>query len=91
MLTENLLKLFLCSIIKLTKITKVSVFFFSLLQIHFLNLVRLRQILDLDFCHWNLNNLTAHDPSKISLLQAYVTQENYGKRRLLETFLNSPT
>ena len=91
MLTENLLKLFLCSIIKLTKIRKVSVFFFSLLQIHFLNLVRLRQILDLDFCHWNLNNLTAHDPIKISLLQAYITQQNYGKRRLLETFLNSPT
>ena len=90
MLTKNLLKLFLCSIIKLTKITKVSVFFFSLLQIHFLNLVRLRQILDLDFCHWNLNNLTAHDPIKFSLLQAYITQHNYGIRSLLETFLNSP-
>ena len=90
MLTKNLLKLYLCSIIKLTKITKVSVFFFSLSQIHFLNLVRLRQILGLHFCHWNLNNLTAHDPIKISLLQGYVTQHNYGIRRLLETFLNSP-
>ena len=27
----------------------------------------------LTFCHWNLNGLTAHDSTKISLLQAYIT------------------
>ena len=29
------------------------------------------------FCHWNLNRLTAHDSTKISLLEAYITQPNY--------------
>ena len=33
--------------------------------------------LSLTFCHWNLNGLTAHDSTKISLLQAYITQRNY--------------
>ena len=33
--------------------------------------------LSLTFCHWNLNGHTAHDSSKISLLQAYITQHNY--------------
>ena len=27
----------------------------------------------LTFCHWNLNEITAHDSTKISLLQAYIT------------------
>ena len=27
----------------------------------------------LTFCHWNLHGLTAHDSTKISLLQAYIT------------------
>ena len=30
------------------------------------------------FCHWNLNGLTDHDSTKISLLQAYITQHIYG-------------
>ena len=29
------------------------------------------------FCHCNLNGLTAHDSTKISLLQVYITQHNY--------------
>ena len=41
------------------------------------------------FCHWNLNELTAHDSSKISLLQAYIIQHNYGIICLAETFRNS--
>ena len=45
--------------------------------------------LSLTFCHWNLNCLTPHDSIKILLLQAYVTQHNYGKLGLSETFLNS--
>ena len=43
----------------------------------------------LTFCHWNLNGLTAHDSTKISLLQAYITQHNYDIICLTETFLNS--
>ena len=43
----------------------------------------------LAFCHWNLNRLTAHDSTKISLLQVYVTQHNYDIICLTETFLNS--
>ena len=31
----------------------------------------------LTFCHLNLNGLTAHDSTKISLLQMYITQQNY--------------
>ena len=45
--------------------------------------------LSLIFCHWNLNGLTAHDSTKISLLQAYITQHNYGIICLTETSLNS--
>ena len=41
------------------------------------------------FCHWNLNGRTAHDSIEISLLQAHVTQYNYGIICLLESFLNS--
>ena len=42
----------------------------------------------LTFCHWNLNGLTAYDSTKISLLQAYIIQHNYGIICLAETFLN---
>ena len=43
----------------------------------------------LTFCHLNLNRLAAHDSTKISLLQAYITQHNYDMICLIETFLNS--
>ena len=43
----------------------------------------------LTFCHWNLNGLTAHDSTKISLLEAYITQHKYDIICLTETFLNS--
>ena len=36
-----------------------------------------------------LNGLTAHDSIKISLLQAYIIQNNYDIICLSETFLNS--
>ena len=42
----------------------------------------------LTFCHWNLNGLTALDSTKKSLIQAYITQHNYGIICLTETFLN---
>ena len=38
---------------------------------------------------WNLSGLTAHDSIKISLLQAYIIQNNYDIICLSETFLNS--
>ena len=31
----------------------------------------------LKFGHWNLSGLTVHDSIKISLLQAYIIQNNY--------------
>ena len=43
----------------------------------------------LTFCHWNLNGLTAHDSTKILLLQVYITQQNYDIICQTETFLNS--
>ena len=43
----------------------------------------------LKFCHWNLNGITAHDSIKISLLQAYIIQNNYDIMCLSKTFLNS--
>ena len=49
----------------------------------------LKKTLDLTFCHWNLNGLIGHDSTKISLLQAYITQHNYDIICLTETFLNS--
>ena len=43
----------------------------------------------LKFSHLNLNGFTAHNSIKISLLQAYIIQNNYGIICLSETFLNS--
>ena len=43
----------------------------------------------LTFCHWNLNGSTAHDSTKILLLQAHITERNYDIICLTETFLNS--
>ena len=43
----------------------------------------------LKFCHWDLNGLTAHDSIKISLLHAYIIQNNYDIICLSETCLNS--
>ena len=40
------------------------------------------------FCHWNLNELTAHD-SMVLLLQAYITQHNYDLICVSENFVNS--
>ena len=41
------------------------------------------------FFHWNLNGRTTHNSTKISLLQAYITQLNYDIIRPTETDLNS--
>ena len=41
------------------------------------------------FCHWNLKGFRAHDSIKISLLQAYIIQNNYDIILLSETFVDS--
>ena len=89
MLTEQFLKPYLYSIIKLPKITKVIAFLFLcitnlLSQCDDIETNPGPRFSSLTFCHWNLNGLTAHDSIKISLLQAYITQHNYES----ETFLN---
>ena len=40
-------------------------------------------------CHWNLNNLAAHNYLKASLLRAYVAIEKFDVVCLSETFLDS--
>ena len=93
-LTKKSAKSYLCSITKLSKVMKTTIF----LSLCISNL--LMQCGDIEtnpgpkyssltFCHWNLNGLTAHDNIKISLLQAYVTQYNCDIICLSETFLNS--
>ena len=42
----------------------------------------------LRFCHWNLHGLTAHDCIKITLIQAYITDQNFDIVCLSEAFLN---
>ena len=40
-------------------------------------------------CHWNLNSISAHNFTKISLLTAYVLVHNFDIICLSETYLNS--
>ena len=40
----------------------------------------------LRFCHWNLNGLVAHDCIKITLIQAYITDQNFDIVCLSEAF-----
>ena len=40
-------------------------------------------------CHWNLNSISAHNFSKMSLLQVYNAVHKYDIVCLSETFLNS--
>ena len=42
-------------------------------------------------CHWNLNSISAHNFTKISLLTAYVLVHNFDIICLSETYLNSET
>ena len=94
MLTEKLLKPYMCWIIKLPKIIKVVILLFlsiaNLLSVFsFIETNPGPRFSSLTFCQWNLNGLTAHDSIKILLLQEYVTQHNYDIICLMETFLNS--
>ena len=42
-------------------------------------------------CHWNLNSMSAHNYSKISLLTAYISIHDFGVICLSETYLTSTT
>ena len=42
-------------------------------------------------CHWNLNSISAHNYTKISLLTVYVLVHNFDIICLSETYLNSET
>ena len=77
-LTEKSAKSFLCSITKLPKMVKTTIFLSLcisnlLMQCGDIEVNPGPKYSSLTFCHWNLNGLTAHDNIKISLLQAYVT------------------
>ena len=85
---------YLCSITKLPKMVKTTVFLplcisNLLMQCDDIEVNLGPKYSSLTFCHWNLNGLTAHDNIKILLLQAYVTQYNYDIICLSEIFLNS--
>ena len=40
-------------------------------------------------CHWNLDSLPLHDFSKLSLIEAYSTNQSFGMICLSETYLDS--
>ena len=77
---------------KLPKMVKLIILL-SLCLLNFFVVVILKKeswskIFIIKILRWNLNGLTAHDSTKISLLQACVIQNNYDIC-LSETFLNS--
>ena len=43
----------------------------------------------LSVCHWNLNNISSHNISKVSLLNAYTSLHNFDIICLSETYLDS--
>ena len=45
----------------------------------------------LSICYWNLNSISAHKYTKISLLTAYFLVYNFDIICLFETYLNSET
>ena len=42
-------------------------------------------------CHWNVNSVSAHNVSKVSLLRAYISIHKFDVICISETFLNSDT
>ena len=90
-LTKKSAKSYLCSITKLPKVMKTTIF----LSICISNLLRQCGDIEtnpgpkyssLNFSHWNLNGVTAHDNIKISLFQAYVTHYNFDIHAYLRHF-----
>ena len=44
---------------------------------------------NIDFCHWNLSGLAAHDLIKVTLAATFITYNNLNIACLSETFLDS--
>ena len=42
-------------------------------------------------CHWNVNSVSAHNFSKVSLLRAYIFIHKFGAICISDTFLDSDT
>ena len=87
-------KSYLCLITKLPKMVKTIIFLSLcvsnlLMQCGDIEVNPDPKYSSLNFCHWNLSGLSAHNNIKISLFQAYVTQDNCDITWLFETFLNS--
>ena len=51
--------------------------------------ILLKSCQSFSICHWNLNSISAHNFTKLSLLQAYNSVHNYDITCLSETYLNS--
>ena len=49
----------------------------------------LRKSYSIEFCHWNLNGLAAHDFIKVPLIEALISTHNFDISCLSETFLDS--
>ena len=64
--------------LKIAILILLSLFSFSKFTIKYLSLT---------FCHWDLNRLTAHYCIKITLIQAYISHQNFAIICLSETFL----
>ena len=93
-LPNKCLNIYSSLIAKILKKTKITIFLFLctlnlLIQYGDIETNPGPKYSSLQFCHWNLNGITAHHSIKISLLQAYITQRNYDIICLSETFLNS--
>ena len=93
-LSNKSLNIYSSLIAKISKKTKITIFLFLctlnlLIQCGDIETNPGPKYSSLQFCHWNLNGITAHHSIKISLLQAYITQRNYDIICLSETFLNS--
>ena len=93
-LSNKSLNIYSSLIAKISKKTKITIFLFLctlnlLIQCGDIETNPGPKSSSLQFCHWNLNGITAHQSIKISLLQAYITQRNYDIICLSETFLNS--
>ena len=43
----------------------------------------------LNFCHWDLNDIAAHDFVKVPLIEAFIKVNNIDNVCLSETFLDS--
>ena len=77
-LSNKSLNIYSSLIAKISRKTKITIFLFLctlnlLIQCGDIETNPGPKYSSLQFCHWNLNGITAHHSMKISLLQAYIT------------------